>query len=649
MAQQALTVYQAGEEAPVALAGKELARCLRKMAPLRCRVAKARAYDPKRPGIYVGTGDSLRAAVGPRACGASYWDDELLVRSVGESVLVSGSNARSVLFAAYRLLEELGARWPFPGKAGEYLPTLRRLSLRDLRIHEKPAYRHRGVCNEGAISLEHSLQFVQWMPKVRFNAFMLQFKNSGEFYRRWYSRRYNPDYLQPRELTEEDCFAIDDKVIAAMQERGLLVHRVGHGWTTESLGLIARGWGQSQIPVPEDKRHLLALVAGKRDLFGGIPANTELCYSNPEARRVLVNHVVEYAQQHPEVDFLHMWLSDGTNNHCECEECVKTEPSDFYVRLVKEVSGRLRQVAPNKRLVFLCYANTLWPPVTEKVGREYENVVFMFAPISRCFIHRLTDPRCASDAPFTRPARNKLTYPRTNRENVRLRKMWGECVQTDSFVYDYYMGMDRQVSYGGLPLAKVIHEDIRDWKSLDINGIVSCQTQRSFYPTGFAQWVMAEASWNRRRKFEDMAAEYFKGAFGAAAATVRAYFEGLPRAIGPTAHGRGWRVPASPAQAQRVCDYLRKQGPRLQAASKKVTAPAHRRALAIVKHFHRLHAMIWRALLAEARGKKAEQAALLDRAAAFLRRTEKSLHLYADFSGLIHMVSELRRESERSP
>ncbi len=641
MAGQTVVIYRVGGEPPVAFAARELARCLRKMAPVQCQVKAAKAYDAKKPGIYVGTGEALRSAVGARLCKASE-DDELLVRSVGSSVLVSGSNPRSVLFAAYRLLQSAGARWPIPGKAGEYLPTLKRLALGSLNIHERPAYRHRGVCNEGSISLEHCLDFVDWMPKACFNAFMLQFKNSGEFYRRWYDRRYNPDWLKPRELSEEDCFEIDDKVIAAMKQRGLLVHRVGHGWTTESLGLIARGWGQSKLQPKEEDRALLALVKGKRELFQNIAANTELCYSNPEARRRLVKHVVEYAQQHPEVDYLHFWMSDGTNNHCECAECVKTEPSDFYVRLVKEISGRLKQVAPNTKLVFLCYANTLWPAVEEKLGREYDNVVFMWAPISRCFAHKLTDPRCAEDAPMKRPVRNKLEYPRRNRENLALRKMWGERVDADSFVYDYYLGGSSMVRDGGLPLAKVLYQDIRDWKSLDINGIVSCQTQRSFYPTGFAQWVMGEASWNPRRRFEDLGADYFGGAFGPAAGTVRAYLEGLAKAAGAPAHTRRWVGQASAGQAQQMVKYLRGQAPRLQAAAKRLKARAQRQAMAIVRHHNRMSTMVWSALLAQQSGKRDKAMAELDKALAFLRRTEKSLHLYGDFSGLIHFVQALR-------
>ena len=49
----------------------------------------------------------------------------------------------------------------------------------------------------------------------------------------------------------------------------------------------------------------------------GVALNTNLCYSNPEARDLIVGDVVQYARAHPEVDVIHFWLDDGKNNHCE--------------------------------------------------------------------------------------------------------------------------------------------------------------------------------------------------------------------------------------------------------------------------------------------------------------------------------------------
>ena len=59
--------------------------------------------------------------------------------------------------------------------------------------------------------------------------------------------------------------------------------------------------------LPPEKRELLALVNGKREWWGGIPINTELCMSNPRAFKLLVDYIVKgHAKEHPEVDILHI-------------------------------------------------------------------------------------------------------------------------------------------------------------------------------------------------------------------------------------------------------------------------------------------------------------------------------------------------------
>lgn len=46
--------------------------------------------------------------------------------------------------------------------------------------------RHRGVCIEGADSLENILDFIDWLPKMGYNSFFLQFKLPYTFMARWY-------------------------------------------------------------------------------------------------------------------------------------------------------------------------------------------------------------------------------------------------------------------------------------------------------------------------------------------------------------------------------------------------------------------------------------------------------------------------------
>jgi hypothetical protein len=49
---------------------------------------------------------------------------------------------------------------------------------------------------------------------------------------------------------------------------------------------------------------------------------------------------------------------------------------------------------------------------------------------------------------------------------------------------------------------------------LHLNGMVSDQTQRSFFPTGFGMYVMAKTLWDETAEFETLATDYFRDDYG---------------------------------------------------------------------------------------------------------------------------------------
>lgn len=74
----------------------------------------------------------------------------------------------------YAFLRRLGYRFLLPDET--VMPH--QLSLADLTCSysHRASLRHRGVCIEGADSLENVLDFIDWLPKLGFNSFFLQFK-----------------------------------------------------------------------------------------------------------------------------------------------------------------------------------------------------------------------------------------------------------------------------------------------------------------------------------------------------------------------------------------------------------------------------------------------------------------------------------------
>ena len=105
----------------------------------------------------------------------------------------------------------------------------------------------------------------------------------------------------------------------------------------------------------ESTRKYLALFGGKRDLYQGIALNTQFCMSSSEARRIVAEYIADYALVHSNVDYIHVWLADDSNNHCECEECAKKTVSDWYMLLLNEIDAALATKKLATRIVFIQY------------------------------------------------------------------------------------------------------------------------------------------------------------------------------------------------------------------------------------------------------------------------------------------------------
>lgn len=87
-------------------------------------------------------------------------DDAIHIQVETRRGIIAGANPRAVLLAVYRYLGELGCRWVRPGWDGEFFPALDDPLARAVRVTEKPSYRHRGFCIEGACSAEHVIDLV---------------------------------------------------------------------------------------------------------------------------------------------------------------------------------------------------------------------------------------------------------------------------------------------------------------------------------------------------------------------------------------------------------------------------------------------------------------------------------------------------------
>ncbi len=432
---------------------------------------------------------------------------------------IIGSNPRAVLIGVYQALEHLGCRFLRPGPDGEVIPAL---NMRQWTV----AYRHsassryRGVVIEGADSLETVLDFLEWMPKLGYNMFFTQFKSIALFLKRYYTHPHNP-YRSSLELPPSTLAWMEETITRKIKQLGLLQHTVGHGWTSEAVGLDGCDWEPIQTEPAEEDRELLALVDGKRQLYGGIPSETNLCYSNPLARQKIIDAVLCYVRSHPNADFVHFWLADNCHNFCTCEHCRTQSPSDWYVVLLNELDAALTAEGSSVRIAFLNYFDLLWPPKTRKI-KNSRRFTMIFAPITRQFGSSYADANVLRPVPPYEL--NRSDMPRRVEENMWLLDQWREVFQGDCFDFDYYMGKAHYGDPGYAGLAHTISRDIDKLHAIGLKGILSCQELRAAFPNSLPSYMLGKRLWDISCSEEDVTREYYQAAYGDAWAICREYF-----------------------------------------------------------------------------------------------------------------------------
>lgn len=472
--------------------------------------------------VYLMTNDThaIQVSVSPRKFDVPDFElDDAYIISVQKATgNIWASNSRAALIAVYHFLRANGCTFVRPGAASERVP-LRTVEALHAEIQVKAAYRFRGICIEGSCNLENTLDLLEWMPKVGFNCYFMQFREGYHFFQRWYEGTAN-NAMTPWKFNLDICRDIVRKISVAAHENGLLYHAVGHGFTCECYGVPGLGW--QPFPWPEDKTYALAQRDGVRSLNRGIPLISALCYSDSKIQECVTDAVVNYAQTHPEVDYVHFWLDDGMNNKCECEHCRSERVADSYVRMLNLLDRKLSARNLNTRIVFLSYYESLWPPLRERLCNS-RRFTFMFAPIERSFLEPLPS---AENAEMLPPyILNRQPFPSNNQEVMAFLKAWNQYREENgiellnSFDYDYYCSDYNDP--GQFVQAQIIHADVRNLKKNGLGGLINCQAQRSFACAGFPLYVMARALVQPELSLETLADEFFYGAFGDNAAIYR--------------------------------------------------------------------------------------------------------------------------------
>ncbi len=283
----------------------ELAGYLQRMSGAAFKVT---AGDGK-TGIVVGTIGQFPVAdwAGPPAVRGRDGVEAFGVRSGPGRVLVLGATDRGLDHAVTRLLETLGCRWFFPGKAWHVIPERRRLAV-DLDCTDRPAL----------------LSRVIWWNWGHWDA------RSRRDWRRWTRRNYLGESLKIR------C---------------------GHAW-----GAIIRQYRDRFEKHPE----YLALQVERDPKTGAVVSKkrggNKFCIANPGVVALCREYALEYFAKNPDADMVSMEPSDG-GGHCRCGKCRAMGPVSRRVHyLTNEVAKAVADRFPGKFVGTYAYNVHSEPP-----------------------------------------------------------------------------------------------------------------------------------------------------------------------------------------------------------------------------------------------------------------------------------------------
>jgi len=498
-------------------AAEELKEYLRMMMP-RCGEISI-SYEPEATdGFRLGLMEDFGL---PCEAEDPVLDDVIHVDVQPDGGILAGSNPRSVLFAVYRLLRENGCRWLYPGVDGEYVPVK---DIAATKYHKLADHRFRGHCNEGAESQQCMLETIDFYAKQELNVYMIEFDIPFYYYNFYYTHPNNESNRPSEPVSYEQVLQWKRQCEAEIAKRGLQFHDMGHGWTAEPFGLSSTdGWiSHADADITDEQRECLAMVNGVRELWGGVALNTNVCMSNPKVRTIMAEAIADYADKYRNVDYLHVWLADSYNSHCECEECQKATPSDFYMMIMNEVDELLTAKGLATRVVFIAYYDSLFAPETVRINNP-QRFSLLYAPITRTYSASIKDDAVIPEAPAY--VRNAWTLPKGAEENMAFLRSWQKVWPGPAFSYEYHFWKHQVWDVGGLYIARRIYEDIRGLKFMGLDGFVEDGSQRSFFPNGFAIYIYAETLMNRDCDFDAVLEDYFSHIYGDAWKEVKAYMQ----------------------------------------------------------------------------------------------------------------------------
>jgi len=247
----------------------------------------------------------------------------------------------------------------------------------------------------------------------------------------------------------------------------------------------------------------------------------QLCTTNPGLRREIVNNMVRYAAENPELHSVALNPNDGFG-WCECKECSKFYDKNhhgelyslsqhvyiadrIYHDMVRDTAAQLAEKRPDLKLYFGAYINYCRPSEGFKLP---PNLGVWMAPYWRCVNHNIDDPACPVNSHYADDIR---AWCRA--------KAGGEVI-----IYEYYMGVNFYLS---LPLIfhRTIFEECKFYESIGVDGVMT-----QFHPPHWSVYGMNYVAMARALRGENAGEAIpalMKSLFGTDAPEAEAFYKAM--------------------------------------------------------------------------------------------------------------------------
>jgi hypothetical protein len=273
-------------------------------------------------------------------------DEGLMIKTVGQKLVIAGGEKRGTLYGVYTFLEEiLGCHW--------YTSTLIEIPhMDDLKIPVQ-------------IDITQTPYF--------------EYRET--------------DWISPRDITYSIANRQNGNIYRQLTEAqgGNMGYAAGFAHTLTTIILPS-----SQYFVTNPEYYAWGVRSKAR-------TPDQLCLTNPDTLAFVINQVRDILAANPNAQILSLTQHDN-QDYCVCDNCKAVDDYEeshagTMIRFVNAVADNIKDDYPNVAIDTFAYQYTRKPP-KHVVPRD--NVIVRLCSIECCFAHSLNDPGCKENAAFNK-------------------------------------------------------------------------------------------------------------------------------------------------------------------------------------------------------------------------------------------------------